>query len=291
MYVAKAAHSGAQLYEIAQDQHSVQRLALAGELRRAIENDELVLHYQPKVDVATGRVVGAEALCRWQHPSLGLIMPDEFVPMAEHTGLITPLTKTVLNIALQQVADWRSQGHRLSIAINLSARSFLDSQLLDDIPELLAVWRVDPALLELEITESMIVGDPERARAVLERLNELGITLAIDDFGTGYSSLAYLKQLPVDEIKIDKSFVLQMSGSHNDETIVRSIIDLAHNLDLRAVAEGVEDQGILNRLTELGCDVAQGYHISRPLPPDRLEQWMSSFPLRSTWLSAAGAAA
>jgi len=289
MYVAKADHSGAQLYETKQDQHSVQRLALAGELRRAIENDELVLHYQPKVDVATGRVVGAEALCRWQHPSLGLIMPDEFVPMAEHTGLITPLTKQVLNIALQQVAHWRAQGQRLSIAVNLSARSFLDSQLLDDIPELLAAWRVDPALLELEITESMIVGDPERARAVLERLNELGITLAIDDFGTGYSSLAYLKQLPVDEIKIDKSFVLQMGGNSSDETIVRSIIDLAHNLDLRAVAEGVEDQGIMNRLTELGCDVAQGYHISRPLPAERFEAWMTSFPLRSTWLAEAAA--
>jgi diguanylate cyclase (GGDEF)-like protein len=289
MYVAKADHSGAQLYETSQDQHSVQRLALAGELRRAIENDELVLHYQPKVDVATGRVVGAEALCRWQHPTLGLIMPDEFVPMAEHTGLITPLTKTVLNLALQQVAAWRAAGHRLSMAINLSARSFLDSQLLDDLPELLAVWRVDPALLELEITESMIVGDPERARGVLERLNELGITLAIDDFGTGYSSLAYLKQLPVDEIKIDKSFVLQMSGNSSDETIVRSIIDLAHNLDLRAVAEGVEDQGILNRLTELGCDVAQGYHISRPLPADRFDQWMQSFPLRSAWMAEVAA--
>jgi diguanylate cyclase (GGDEF)-like protein len=284
MYVAKADHLGAQLYETAQDQHSVQRLALAGELRRAIENDELVLHYQPKIDVATGRVTGAEALCRWQHPSLGLIMPDEFVPMAEHTGLITPLTKQVLNIALQQVARWRAQGARMSVAVNLSARSFLDSQLLDDIPELLATWRVDPSLLELEITESMIVGDPERSRQVLEKLSSIGITLAIDDFGTGYSSLAYLKQLPVDEIKIDKSFVLQMGANQSDETIVRSIIDLAHNLDLRAVAEGVEDQGILNRLTELGCDVAQGYHISRPLAADNFEAWMGSYPLRSSWL-------
>jgi len=288
MYVAKSDHLGAQLYETEQDQHSVQRLALAGELRRAIESDELVLHYQPKVDVATGRVVGAEALCRWQHPSLGLIMPDEFVPMAEHTGLITPVTKQVLNLALQQVARWRGQGHRMSVAVNLSARSFLDSQLLDDIPELLAVWRVDPSLLELEITESMIVGDPERSRAVLEKLSSIGITLAIDDFGTGYSSLAYLKQLPVDEIKIDKSFVLQMSANHNDETIVRSIIDLAHNLDLRAVAEGVESQSTLARLTELGCDVAQGYHISRPLPSDRFEQWMEAYPLRSDWLSPPG---
>jgi len=285
MYVAKSDHLGAQLYETAQDQHSLQRLALAGELRRAIEQDELVLHYQPKIDVATGRVVGAEALCRWQHPSLGLIMPDEFVPMAEHTGLITPLTKQVLNLALGQVAAWRAQGARMSVAVNLSARSFLDSQLLDDIPELLATWRVDPSLLELEITESMIVGDPERSRAVLEKLSQIGITLAIDDFGTGYSSLAYLKQLPVDEIKIDKSFVLAMGAHQSDETIVRSIIDLAHNLDLRAVAEGVEDQAILNRLTELGCDVAQGYHISRPLPAEKFEQWMAAYPLRTTWVA------
>jgi diguanylate cyclase (GGDEF)-like protein len=290
MYVAKGAHTGAELYETEQDRHSVQRLALAGELRRAIENDELVLHYQPKVDVASGRVVGAEALCRWQHPTLGLIMPDEFIPMAEHTGLITPLTKRVMDMALGQVARWRAQGHRLSVAVNLCARSFLDSQLLDDIPELLATWRIDPSLLEIEITESMIVGDPERARQVLDQLNELGITMAIDDFGTGYSSLAYLQQLPVDEIKIDKSFVLQMGTNHADETIVRSIIDLAHNLELRAVAEGVEDQAVLNRLAELGCDVAQGYHISRPMTADRLEQWLEAYPTRATWLAEVEAA-
>ena len=284
MYVAKSGHLGAQLYETEQDRHSVQRLALAGELRRAIEHGELVLYYQPKVDVASGQVIGVEALCRWEHPSLGLIMPDEFVPMAEHTGLITPLTKNVLSLALRQVAEWQEQGHRLSIAINLSARSFLDSQLLDDLPELLDGWGVDPSLLELEITESMIVGDPERARGVLERLHRLGVTLAIDDFGTGYSSLAYLKQLPVDEIKIDKSFVVQMGGSHSDETIVRSIIDLAHNLDMRAVAEGVEDEVILNRLTELGCDVAQGYHISRPLPGAAFGPWLESFPPRAAWM-------
>ncbi len=290
MYVAKADHLGAQLYELAQDQHSVQRLALAGELRRAIENDELVLHYQPKVEVATGRVVGAEALCRWQHPSLGLIMPDEFVPMAEHTGLITPLTRTVINLALEQVADWQTKGHEVPVAVNLSARSFLDSQLLDELPGLLSTWSVDPSLLSLEITESMIVGDPERARAVLERLNDLGITLAIDDFGTGYSSLSYLKDLPVDEIKIDKSFVLEMTTGGNDETIVRSIIDLAHNLDLCAVAEGVEDGARLDRLAELGCDVAQGYHFSRPLPAELFEQWLRTVPLRTTWLPEEAAA-
>jgi diguanylate cyclase (GGDEF)-like protein len=285
MYVAKSAHAGVRLYETEHDQHSVQRLALAGELRRAIAHDELQLHYQPKLDVATGRVVGAEALCRWKHPSLGMIMPAEFIPMAEHTGLITPLTKRVLELALRQIVEWREQGCHLSVAVNLSARSFLDSQLLEEeLPALLAQHGIDPALLELEITESMIVGDPQRARGVLETLNELGVTLAIDDFGTGYSSLAYLRDLPVDEIKIDRSFVLEMQGDRSGETIVRSIIDLAHNLGLRAVAEGVEDQGLLTRLTELGCDTAQGYFISRPLPAARVAQWLESYPLRATWL-------
>jgi EAL domain-containing protein (putative c-di-GMP-specific phosphodiesterase class I) len=216
-----------------------------------------------------------------------MIMPDEFVPLAEHTGLITPMTRQVINLALAQVAEWRASGHRMSVAVNLCARSFLDSQLLEDIEELLGVWKVDPSLLELEITESMIVGDPERARGVLEQLNKIGITLAIDDFGTGYSSLAYLRQLPVDEIKIDKSFVLQMGANHADETIVRSIIDLAHNLEMRAVAEGVEDSAILSRLGELGCDVAQGYHISRPLPAEGFERWMDSYPSRALWLAEA----
>ena len=283
MYVAKSDHTGAELYQTELDQHSVQRLALAGELRRAIENEELVLHYQPKVDVATGRICGAEALARWQHPSLGLIMPDDFIPMAEHTGLITPLTKQVMDLALSQVAAWRDEGRNMSVAVNLCARSFLDTQLLEDIQEVLAKWKVDPSLLEIEITESMIVGDPERAKAVLEQLNELGITLAIDDFGTGYSSLAYLRHLPVDEIKIDKSFVMEMASNQSDEMIVRSIIDLAHNLNLRAVAEGVEDQDVLNRLGELGCDIAQGYHISRPLPPERLQEWIGGYAAQALW--------
>jgi EAL domain-containing protein (putative c-di-GMP-specific phosphodiesterase class I) len=175
------------------------------------------------------------------------------------------------------------------VAINLSARSLLDSQLLEDIPELLGEWGVDPALLELEITESMIVGDPERARIVLERLNDLGITLAIDDFGTGYSSLAYLKALPVDEIKIDKSFVLQMRASVRDEMIVRSIIDLAHNLDLRAVAEGVEDEHVLAQLRALGCDVVQGYHLSRSLPGRLFERWMRTQARCPAWCAEAAA--
>jgi diguanylate cyclase (GGDEF)-like protein len=277
MYVAKTDRGGAQLYETEQDQHSVQRLALAGELRRAIENEELVLHYQPQIDVQSGRLVGVEALTRWEHPQRGLIMPDEFVPIAEHTGLVTPMTRYVLDKALEQLAIWRRQGMEdISVAVNLCARSFLDGQLLEDIPELLEEHDVNAKQLALEITESMIVGDPERARSVLEQLSQLGISLAIDDFGTGYSSLAYLRHLPVDEIKIDKSFVLHMADNDSDEILVRSIIDLAHNLKMRAVAEGVEAASSMLRLGELGCDVAQGYHISRPLPVDQLERWTAS---------------
>jgi diguanylate cyclase (GGDEF)-like protein len=273
MYVAKTDRGGAQLYQQEQDQHSVQRLALVTELRRAIESDELVLHFQPQVDVATGQLLGVEALTRWQHPTRGLIMPDEFVPVAEATGLITPMTAHVLRAAVRKIAEWRDRGLELSVAVNLSARSFLDGGFVDEIPEILEEFGVSASQLGLEITESMIVGDPQRARSVLQQLAAMGITLAIDDFGTGYSSLAYLKQLPVHEIKIDKSFVLQMTKDASDETIVRSIIDLAHNLNLRAVAEGVEDQAVLDRLDELGCDVAQGYHVSRPLTAEALERW------------------
>jgi diguanylate cyclase (GGDEF)-like protein len=273
MYVAKTDRGGAELYRSEQDRHSVERLALVTELRRAIEKDELVLHFQPKVDVSTGRLVGAEALTRWEHPTRGIVMPDEFVPVAEATGLITPMTTHVLRAAIRRIAQWQSHGLELSVAVNLSARSFLDGGFVDEIPSILEEYGVDPSLLALEITESMIVGDPQRARSVLDDLAAMGITLAIDDFGTGYSSLAYLKQLPVHEIKIDKSFVLGMAHDVSDETIVRSIIDLAHNLGLRAVAEGVEDEMVLARLSELGCDVAQGYHISRPLTGELIERW------------------
>ena len=276
MYVAKTSRGGAELYRTEQDSHSVERLALVTELRRAIENQELVLHYQPKVDLATGKLVGAEALTRWQHPTRGLVMPDEFVPVAEATGLITPMTTHVLRAAVCQIADWRADGLDLSVAVNLSARSFLDGGFVDEIPDILDEYFVAPSMLALEITESMIVGDPGRARSVMSELARMGITLAIDDFGTGYSSLAYLKQLPVHEIKIDKSFVLGMAHDSSDETIVRSIIDLAHNLGLRAVAEGVEDEFVMGALAVLGCDVAQGYHVSRPLTGEMIGRWAAA---------------
>jgi EAL domain-containing protein (putative c-di-GMP-specific phosphodiesterase class I) len=209
-----------------------------------------------------------EALARWDHPTLGLIGPNEFVPIAEQTGLITPLTSFVLDAALRQLRAWKDTGIDLSVAVNLSARSFLDTQLAVEIPRLLRRWSVDAHALELEITESMLMTDPARAEATLRRLSQIGLTLSVDDFGTGYSSLANLKRLPVDAIKIDKSFVIEMAVDASDAAIVRSTIDLAHNLGLRVVAEGVESEGAWRRLQELGCDLAQGYHLSRPLPAE-----------------------
>jgi diguanylate cyclase (GGDEF)-like protein len=275
MYSAKHAGRGYAMFEPALDRHSPRRLALAGALRSAIHNGEITLYYQPKADLRTGAVVGVEALARWDHPTLGLIGPTEFVPIAEQTGLITPLTSFVLDAALCQLRAWRDAGLDLSVAVNLSARSFLDTQLGVEIPRLLRRWGVDAKLLELEITESMLMADPARAEATLQRLSQIGLTLSVDDFGTGYSSLANLKRLPVDVIKIDKSFVMEMAIDASDAAIVHSTIDLAHNLGLRVVAEGVESEGAWRRLETLGCDFAQGYHLSRPLPPDAVTRLIS----------------
>ena len=268
MYAAKAASSGHATFEPGQDHHSPRRLTLAAELRDAIERGALVLAYQPKAELSTGRIVGVEALARWEHPELGTVDPVEFVPIAEQTGLIIALTTSVLGTALERVAAWRALGHDLTIAVNLSARSFLDARLAEEIPQLLAAHDVPPACLELEITESMLMHDPERARETLERLAAIGVGLSVDDFGTGYSSLAHLKRLPVDTIKIDKSFVLDMDEDEADEAIVRSTIELAHNLGLRVVAEGVESAATWLRLAALGCDLAQGFHLARPLPAE-----------------------
>jgi diguanylate cyclase (GGDEF)-like protein len=270
MYAAKEGGRGFVMFEPQLDRYSPRRLALAGALRQAIVDGEIILFFQPKADLATGRIVGVEALARWQHPELGLIGPTEFVPIAEQTGLIGPLTSHVLNEALRQVREWRDGGLELSVAVNLSARSFLDAQLAAEIPPLLERWGVGADMLELEITESMLMIDPGRAKATLDRLSAIGLSLSVDDFGTGYSSLANLKRLPVDGIKIDKSFVMDMAHDPSDAAIVRSTIDLAHNLGLRVVAEGVENQESWRRLREQGCDLAQGFHVSRPLPGDEL---------------------
>jgi diguanylate cyclase (GGDEF)-like protein len=268
MYSAKQSGRGFALFEPELDRHSPRRLALAGGMRHAINEGQIQLYYQPKADLRTGRIMGVEALARWDHPEFGIVGPSEFVPIAEQTGLITPLTSFVLDAAIRQVRTWKDSGLELSAAVNLSARSFLDTQLAVEIPRLLARWDVGAELLELEITESMLMTDPARAEATLARLSQIGLTLSVDDFGTGYSSLANLKRLPVDVIKIDKSFVMEMAVDASDAAIVRSTIDLAHNLGLKVVAEGVESEDAWRQLETLGCDFAQGYYLSRPLPAE-----------------------
>ena len=264
MYVAKDAHARTAVYDAEQDTNDAARLALAGELRHAIEHEELVVHFQPKADLETGRIVGAEALVRWQHPQRGFIPPNEFVPIAERTGLIKPLSRYVLASAIGQCAAWNAAGLELHVAVNLTIPDLLDLELPDGIAALLAETGVRAEQLELEITETTILADPFRVRLVLKRLNEMGLRLAIDDFGTGYSSLAYLKSLPVQTIKIDRSFVMEMCENRNDATIVRSTIELGRNLGLRVVAEGVESQEVWDALRAQGCSLAQGYFIGRP---------------------------
>jgi diguanylate cyclase (GGDEF)-like protein len=270
MYLAKEAHAGTAVYDSEQDVNDTARLVLAGELRKAIENDELVLHFQPKAELESGLVVGVEALVRWQHPERGFIPPNDFIPIAERTGLIKPLSRSVLAAALRQCGAWRAAGLDLHMAVNLTVPDLLDLDLPDIIGRLLDETAVRPDQLELEITESTILADPFRVRQVLSGLNEMGLRLAIDDFGTGYSSLAYLRRLPVQTIKIDRSFVMDMCENASDATIVRSTIDLGRNLGLDVVAEGVESQEAWNALRAQGCTLAQGYFISRPLPADEL---------------------
>jgi diguanylate cyclase (GGDEF)-like protein len=275
MYAAKEGGRGWVMFEPQLDRYSPRRLSLAGSLRSAIADGEIVLFYQPKAKLSTGKIIGVEALARWRHPRLGLIGPSEFVPIAEQTGLIGPLTTHVLEEALNQVRQWADQGEELSVAVNLSARSFLDAQLSVEIPRLLERTGVPAHLLELEITESMLMLDPARAKVTLDRLSAIGLSLSVDDFGTGYSSLANLKRLPVDGIKIDKSFVIDMPHDASDAAIVRSTIDLAHNLGLRVVAEGVESHEAWRRLEDLGCDLAQGFHVSRPIPAEAMTRLLA----------------
>jgi diguanylate cyclase (GGDEF)-like protein/PAS domain S-box-containing protein len=275
MYVAKRAGGGYAVYEPKHDHHSPERLALHSELRNGIDRDELVLHYQPKFACHDGKLVGVEALVRWAHPRRALLSPDEFIPLAEQSGLIVPLTRWVLDAAVRQCRRWQDDGQNIPIAVNLSMRDLHDSNIMDTIENLLTRWRVAPHLLRVEITESSLMTDPERALATVARLYSLGVHIAIDDFGTGYSSLAYLKKLPVDELKIDRSFVSEMCSDASDYAIVRSTIDLAHNLGLHVVAEGVEDAATWQLLTDLGCDEAQGYHLGRPGLPAALTTWLA----------------
>ena len=282
MYTAKATHTGVAVYQPSEDHVSARRLVLAGELRRAIDNDGLLVAYQPKASLEDGRIVGMEALLRWQHADLGFVTPDEFIPLAERTGLIVPLTTYVLDRALRQCAQWVVDGFDCGVAVNISVRNLLDSDLPDEIGSLLVRHGVEPRRLTLEITESSVMADPARAIDVLERLHRIGIRLSVDDFGTGYSSLTYLKRLPVDEVKIDKSFVLTMATDAGDAAIVRSIIDLGGSLGLMVVAEGVEDTASWERLAELGCDLIQGYALCRPGAGGDVTRWMRTWdPARS----------
>jgi diguanylate cyclase (GGDEF)-like protein len=274
MYAAKESHAFYSFYDATTRDYSPARLTLLAELRRAIDERELVLHFQPKAALENGEVVSVEALVRWQHPERGLVLPDEFIPSVQQTGLIKALTIYVIDEALRQCRTWEERGLTLSVAVNLSIRNLLDVTFPRDVEQLLARHALDPKRLELEITESTMLADPLRTKSVLEKLSGMGVRLSLDDFGTGYSSLSYLKRLPLDELKIDRSFVLNMLEDRDDAVIVRSTIDLGRNLGLEVVAEGVETGEIWDELARMGCDVAQGYFLTRPVPADELEAWL-----------------
>jgi EAL domain-containing protein (putative c-di-GMP-specific phosphodiesterase class I) len=276
MYAAKDLSTELELFDGKRDHHSPTRLKRLGELRQALDRDELVLHYQPKLQLDSGTIPGVEALVRWLHPEHGLLGPGEFVPLAEQTGLIKPLTSFVLRSALTQVRAWQDDGHDLSIAVNISERSLLDSEFPDEVQAVLAQAGVPAARLELEITEGTIMADPVRAAAILRRLDELGVLLSLDDFGTGYSSLSRLRELPISEIKIDRSFAAHIETDERDMAIMRSTIELGHNLGCSVVAEGLETAEALQRVTSLGCDTGQGFHIARPLDARTITAWLAA---------------
>jgi predicted signal transduction protein with EAL and GGDEF domain len=290
MYDAKHDHQGVAIYTADTDHYTPRRLALVGELRAALAQNTLELYYQPQVTMAERRVCGVEALLRWNHPRYGFIAPDEFIPIAEHSGLMVPLTSWVIDTALTQLRKWNQDGLNLAMAVNISARSMADPCLVDEIQALLAKAGISADRLVLELTETSIMSDMTRGLDILHRLAATGAHLSIDDFGTGYSSLSRLARLPVDEIKIDRSFVMGMGRDADNAVIVRSTIDLARNLGLRVVAEGVEDAAAWNTLAELKCDAAQGYFLTRPLPAPAFEAWLRAWhvaPARSApspWL-------
>ncbi len=266
MYRAKHLSTGVAIYSRENDENYPERLAYFAALREAVTGDELVVHYQPKVDLTTGRVTSVEALVRWEHPRRGLVAPDLFIPLAERTGLIKPLTWRVLSMALRQAAEWQAQGVPLRVAVNLSAQLLHDPDLLVVIPRELASANLPARMLELELTESAVASSPSTALESVRRLRDLGVRLSIDDFGTGYSSLAQIRNLPVHHLKIDRSFVRDVTANDMDASIVRSVIDLGHNLGLSVIAEGIETREAYQLLQELGCDEGQGYFLGRPAP-------------------------
>ena len=275
MYDAKHGSTGVARYDPNRDPYSSRRLSLIGDLARAVEESTLELHYQPQADPGTGQVTGVEALLRWNHPLWGNVPPDEFIPLAEHTGLIKPLTRFVLETAVRQCVTWRDSGTPVLMAVNVSMRNLLEPELADTVARMLVQAGLPAALLKLEVTESAIVSDPERAVTALERLVDLGLHVSVDDFGTGYSSLTRLRSLPVQEVKIDRSFVRHLSERDDDKAIVRAVIGLGHDLGLRVVAEGVEDEASWRLLREMECDLVQGYFLAKPMPAALMTSWLS----------------
>lgn len=272
MYVAKRNKLGFEVYKEEDDQHSISRLSMTKDFRDAMDNDKLHIHYQPVFDLENDNIVAVEALSRWSHPQYGNVSPDKFISLAEQMGLINNLTYWVLNQSISQAAAWHKSGNKLTIAVNLSVFSFKDPQFIAEVCSALKKYNFPNASLKLEITESAMMENPLQAIDVLTELHAMGVQLAIDDFGTGFSSMSYLKRLPVDELKIDKSFVIGLDKDESNDAIVRSTIDLAHNLGLKVVAEGIETNVVNNLLKKYHCDLAQGFHLSRPLPAEELEK-------------------
>jgi EAL domain-containing protein (putative c-di-GMP-specific phosphodiesterase class I) len=274
MYVAKADHSGVFRYDALLDDYDPHRLAVVGELRRALREDELVLHFQPKVRLSDGSITSVEALIRWQHPTRGLLSPDDFLPVAEQTGLIDDLTTWVIDSALTQAARWSDMGRPLAVAVNVSARNLCRPSFARQVIAQLEAHSAHPSTLLVEITETALMSDIDRALANLATLTAHGVQVSLDDFGKGQTSLGYLHRLPLYELKIDRAFVTDMSTHVSNAAIVRSVVDLAHDLGFRVVAEGVEDELTLDQLRGLGCDYAQGYFITRPQTFDSLTLWL-----------------
>jgi diguanylate cyclase (GGDEF)-like protein len=278
MYKAKAAGNGHHVYSGSDEADGANRLETVEQMRTALTRDQLVVHYQPKIDLDTGDVHNVEALVRWDHPTRGLLKPDAFLSLVEEFGLMPALTRVVLTLALDQAAVWHAQGQPLTVAVNLSASSLVDADLPKQVASMLAVRGIPPQVLQLEITEEFLMADRDRARTILAELQHSGVQISVDDFGTGYSSLSYLRDLPIDELKLDRSFILPMAEDPRAAALVSSTVTLAHSLGLRMVAEGVESQATYANLRNLGCDQAQGDFMSRPIPAAELDRWLSTLP-------------
>jgi len=273
LYASKDSHAPV-VYAAEHDQHSVDGLELVAQIRKALENDELIVHFQPEVDIVSGETRRVEALVRWNHPERGVLLPDAFIPLARQSALVRPITRHVLDVALAQCRAWQDAGIDVGVAVNLAGRDLSDSRLEEEVSDALRRWKLAPELLELEIPESAVISEREHIQKMLSRLNERGVRVAVDDFGSGYASLSHLKQLPVDVLKIDGSFVRNVGSDHEDDAIVRSTIELAHSLGIGVVAEGVESEEVLERLRVLGCDVAQGFCLAPPADAAEITEWL-----------------